>query len=80
MSKKVVNRKDKGKKKVTERLPIPYHAGQLIDDSIMGLTEAQNLVHKMLSNHLGRNEHYRMLGLVLHEITKGKEALKNIER
>ena len=80
MSKKVSNRKCKGKRKVTDRKPLPYHATQSIDDAIMSSSVAQRLVFKMLSNHLGREEHYRLLGLVLHEISQVEEALKAIVR
>ena len=65
---------------MTARKKLPYHASQSIDDAIMSSSEAQRLVFKMLSNHLGREEHYRLLGLVLHEINQVEEALKAIER
>ncbi len=80
MSKKTSKRLHKGTKKVTERLPIPYHAGQFVDDAIMSSTEALNLVYKLLKNPQGRDEHYRQLALVQHEIIQSITALKNIER
>ena len=65
---------------MTNKKPLPYHASQNVDDAIMSSSVAQRLVFKMLSNHLGREEHYRLLGLVLHEINQVEEALKAIER
>ena len=80
MSKKASNRLHKGTKKVTDRKPLPYHATQSIDDAIMSSSEAQRLVYQLLKTPQGREEHYRLLGLVLHEINAAEEALKNIER
>ena len=65
---------------MTERKPLPYHATQNIDEAIMASTEAFNLVYKLLRNPQGRDEHYRQLGLIMHEITQSINALKNIER
>ena len=80
MGKSASKRNRKGKKIVTERKPLPYHATQNIDDAIMASTEALNLVYKLLKNPQGRDEHYRQLALVQHEIMQSIEALKNIER
>ena len=65
---------------MTVRKKLPYHASQSIDDAIMSSSEAQRLVYQLLSKPQGREEHYRLLGLVLHEINQVEEALKNIER
>ena len=80
MGKSATNRTKKGNKKVTARKPIPYHATQSIDDAIMSSSEAQRLVYQLLKTPQGRDEHYRLLGLVLHEINQVEEALKAIER
>ncbi|MCK4827932.1 hypothetical protein KA005_70030 [bacterium] len=80
MSKSASNRNRKGSNKVTERKRLPYHATQSIDDAIMSSSEAQRLVYQLLKSPQGREEHYRLLGLVLHEINQVEEALKNIER
>ena len=80
MSKSAAKRNGKGKRKVTVRKKLPYHATQSIDDAIMSSSEAQRLVYQLLKSPQGREEHYRLLGLVLHEINQCEEALKNIER
>ena len=80
MSKKSSKRNNKGKKKVTLRRKLPNHAAQNVDEAIMASTEAQRLVYQLVKNPQGREEHYRLLCLVLHEITQSISALNNIER
>lgn len=80
MSKKATKKNSKGKKRVTNKKPLPYHASQNVDDAIMSSSEAQRLVYQLLKSPQGREEHYRLLGLVLHEINQAEEALKAIER
>lgn len=65
---------------MTDRKPLPYHATQNIDEAIMASTEAQRIVYQLLSKPQSREDHYRLLGLVLHEINQVEEALKAIKR
>ena len=80
MSKSAAKRNRKGKNKVTLRRKLPNHAAQNVDDAIMSSSAAQRLVYQLLKSPQGREEHYRLLGLVLHEINQVEESLKNIER
>ena len=71
-------RQASGKRKVTERKKLPYHARHNVLDAIAEAEDAQRMLMQILSNHLGREEHYRLIGLIILKINSIADYLKDI--
>ena len=79
-SKRAGKRNCKGIDKVTARKKLPYHAGQLVDDAIMASAEARRMLIDLLKKPSNQEEKFRLIGLILHEVTEIERSLKDIER
>ena len=57
--------------------PLPYKAGQFVDEALMTNSEIKRIFQNMIEMHLPIEEIVRQAGKGLVEIDKSSQALKN---
>lgn len=65
---------------MTRRKPLPYAAGQSIDDALMAISEALRTLKPIIEGkEMTNTEIYRRTGLAIHQLHETIENLREIK-